>query len=97
MRIYVKGKVIAVENERDAVVYGKKSRVATIVMQTLDGENFCAKCFGREKVNVCKEKLKCESYAEFVITITGRALTGKGEHPDQIIYVNDVSIKWILS
>lgn len=97
MRIYVKGKVLAVEGERDALVYGKKSRAASIVIQTLDGENFCAKCFGREKVNVCKEKLKSEEFAEFVITMVGRALTGKGEKPDEKIYVNEVSIKWILS
>lgn len=97
MRIYVKGKVLAVEGEKDVLVYGKKSKAASIVIQTLDGENFCTKCFGREKVNVCKEKLKSEEFAEFVITMVGRALTGKGEHPDQTIYVNEVSIKWILS
>lgn len=91
--MYVKGKIIGVENEADAVVYGKKSRVASIIIQVFDGTMICSKCFGMEKVNRCKELLQSRNETELILTMVGRVITGKGDRP---IYINEVDLKWIL-
>lgn len=95
MRIYVEAKVLAVEQERDTVVYGKnKTKFAMIILQTLDGETLCTRCYGRDRVAICKEKFQTEEYAEFVLTIVGRKVCGEGY--DTPLYTNEVHIKWIL-
>lgn len=96
MRIYVKAKVLSVENEGDIVVRKRLTHAAQIVLQTLDGETLCAACWGKERVQVFKEKQLSGDYAETVLTLVGRVLdleNGK----EQYKYVNNLSVKWIMS
>lgn len=97
MKIYVKAKITAIENE-GTIKYksdGKTSEVATLILDVGDSDFICCNCFGRDRIAVCKEKMKAGVKAELVINVLGKVK--KSERLDKIMYDNDLSLKWILN
>lgn len=95
MRIFAQAKVLAVEGDRERVVFGKKSVCAFLVLQTLDGSTLCANCVGKDRIAICREKMQNDQVVDFILTITGKL--HKSDDPDRPdFYANDVYVKWIL-
>ena len=97
MRFYIKGKVLGVEDENDVVAFGDKlTKVASLIIQPNDGEDpICAKCFGKDKLAVCKEYLRSQKPMEMILTLSGRVIPASEKYPVPK-YINEVHLKWVL-
>lgn len=97
MKMLVKAKVTAIENERDVKVVGKDQYLAcaNAILDCGSGDDYiCAKVYGKDKITVCKQKMLAEIPVDMVLSIIGRVRSNKD---GSTFYDNAVSVKWILS
>lgn len=96
MKLYVKARVSAVECE--AVIPPRNNKVgpldiATLILDCGDGDFIAATVYGKDRIAVCKEKMKAELPMDLILSIVGKVEAGR----ERTFYKNQITVKWILS
>ena len=95
MKFLVNAKITALEDEHTMKVTGRDLQCANAILECGQGGDFiCAGIYGKDKITVLKQKMLAGKPVDLILSILGKVAAGKRGGP---IYVNTVTVKWILS
>lgn len=92
MKVYSKVKVVSVSDEQFKTVQQKSVPMCYVVLNE-DDSFISVTVWGREKINLCREKMNADADMECVLSITGKAIL---KDDGSTFYSNNINIKHIL-
>lgn len=95
MKFLVSAKITTLEDEHTLKVSGRDLQCANAILECGQGGDFiCAGIYGKDKITILRQKMLAEKPVDLILSMVGKVSEGKSGSP---IYVNTVTVKWILS
>lgn len=92
MKVFGRFKVISISEEQFKKVQQKQVPMCYVVLN--EGDSYLTvTVWGKEKINLCYEKMNAEVEMECVLSITGKAIL---KDDGSTYYSNNINIKHIL-